>query len=161
MGAFALGLVAGATLPCITASRPAAPINEPDRPRAPPAATAAVPGAYAAEVLRVLDGDTFEARVHVWPGLDLTTRVRLRGIDAPEMMARCPEERTKAEAARAALVAILAEGGVLVLHVGRDKYGGRVLADAATGRTPDVSHAILGRGLARAYAGGRRQPWCG
>jgi len=27
------------------------------------------------EVLRTVDGDTFEARVHLWPGLDLTTRV--------------------------------------------------------------------------------------
>ena len=26
--------------------------------------------AHPAEVLRVIDGDTFEARVHLWPGLD-------------------------------------------------------------------------------------------
>jgi endonuclease YncB( thermonuclease family) len=45
---------------------------------------AAQPGAHLAEVLEVLDGDTFDARVHVWPGLDITIRVRLRGIDAPE-----------------------------------------------------------------------------
>ena len=45
-----------------------------------------------AEALRVLDGDTFEARVRVWPGFDVTTRVRLRGIDAPEMRARCRED---------------------------------------------------------------------
>ena len=36
------------------------------------------------DVVRTIDGDTFEARVHLWPGLDMTTRVRLRGIDAPE-----------------------------------------------------------------------------
>jgi endonuclease YncB( thermonuclease family) len=34
------------------------------------------------DVLKTIDGDTFEARVYLWPGLDLTTRVRLRGIDA-------------------------------------------------------------------------------
>jgi hypothetical protein len=33
------------------------------------------------EVLRVLDGDTFEARVHLWPGLTATTRVRLRKLE--------------------------------------------------------------------------------
>ncbi len=60
------------------------------------------------EVLRTLDGDTFEARVHLWPGLDMVTRVRLRGIDAPELKARCMEERVKAEAAHAALRALLA-----------------------------------------------------
>lgn len=45
------------------------------------------------EVVRVIDGDTLEARVHLWPGLEMMTRVRLRGIDAPELKAHCPEER--------------------------------------------------------------------
>jgi hypothetical protein len=26
------------------------------------------------DVVRTIDGDTFEARVHLWPGLDMTTR---------------------------------------------------------------------------------------
>src|SRR5437764_15297572 len=54
--------------------------------------------AHPAEILRVLDGDTFEARVRVWPGLDITTKVRLRGIDAPELRAHCEDERVQAEA---------------------------------------------------------------
>src|SRR5690349_6682539 len=33
------------------------------------------------DVIRTIDGDTFEARVHLGPGLEPTTRVRLRGID--------------------------------------------------------------------------------
>ncbi len=108
----------------------------------------------------MLDGDTFEARVHVWPGIDITTKVRLRGIDAPELKARCPQERDKAEAAREALRAMLAEGEVAVLRVSLDKYGGRVVADAATRGTPDVSAAMLATGHARAYSGGRRESWC-
>jgi endonuclease YncB( thermonuclease family) len=119
-------------------------------------------GSHPAEVLRVLDGDTFEARVRVWPGIEITTKVRLRGIDAPELGgARCPEERAKAELARDALKDMLAAGDVAVMRVGLDKYGGRVLADAATRATPDVSAAMLAKGFARAYAGGRRDPWCG
>ena len=113
-----------------------------------------------ADVLRVLDGDTFEARVHVWPGVEITTKVRLRHIDAPELRARCPEERIKAEAAREALRVILAEGDVMVVRVGLDKYGGRVLADAGTRTTPDIAALLLARGLVRPYAGGRREPWC-
>ena len=38
---------------------------------------------YPAEVVRIIDGDTFQARVQVWPGLSVDTKVRLRGIDAP------------------------------------------------------------------------------
>jgi endonuclease YncB( thermonuclease family) len=120
-----------------------------------------VRGAHAAEVLRVIDGDTFEARVRVWPGIEITTRVRLRGIDAPELGgAKCTDERVKAEAARAALRQLLAEGDVTVMRVDFDKYGGRVLAAAATRATPDISAAMLARGLARPYAGGRRESWC-
>ena len=161
MGAvFALGLVAGGLVgphlsaPSDTAS--AAPVE----PRAIVSGRQPMPGSHPAEVLRVLDGDTFEARVRVWPGIEITTKVRLRGIDAPEMKARCPEERSKAEAAREGLRAMLAEGDIAVTRVSLDKYGGRVVADAATRGTPDVSAAMLTKGLARAYGGGRRESWC-
>jgi endonuclease YncB( thermonuclease family) len=128
----------------------------------PPAADSRAPlrPVHPAELVRVLDGDTFEARVHVWPGIDITTKVRLRGIDAPELRARCPDERIKAEAARNALAAMLKDGDIMVLRVGLDKYGGRVLADAAARSAPDVSAAMLATGLARPYAGGKRQSWC-
>ena len=158
--AFALGVMAGAALPPLAATPAAPPASADAQASAAKPDAVVIKGAYAGDLLRVIDGDTFEARVHLWPGLDVTTRVRLRGIDAPEMKARCPEERTKAEAARDALAAILAEGEITVLDVGVDKYGGRVLAAAATRRTPDVSAALLDKGLARAYAGGRRAGWC-
>jgi endonuclease YncB( thermonuclease family) len=112
-------------------------------------------------VLRVIDGDTFEARVRAWPGLDVDTKVRLRGIDAAELRARCADELDKAPAARTALQSILAAGGVTVSHVGVDKYGGRVDALIATRGTGDVSTAMLSGGFARAYDGGRRGSWCG
>jgi endonuclease YncB( thermonuclease family) len=116
---------------------------------------------YPAEVMRVIDGDTFEARVRVWPGLDVDTKVRLRGIDAAELHARCSDELAQAQAARAALITILDEGGVTIWRVGIDKYGGRVDALAATRNTADVSAAMLTGGWARSYDGGRRGTWCG
>ena len=115
---------------------------------------------YPAEVIRVIDGDTFEARVRVWPGLDVSTKVRLRNVDAPELHARCAEELAKAQAARAALETMLGAGGVTVSRVGIDKYGGRVDALVATRDTADVSAALLGGGWARSYDGGRRGSWC-
>jgi len=115
---------------------------------------------YPAEVVRVIDGDTFQARVQVWPGLSVDTKVRLRNIDAPELHARCADELKKAEAARAALDMILAAGGVTISRVGIDKYGGRVDALVATRDTADVSTALLNGGWARSYDGGRRGSWC-
>lgn len=112
------------------------------------------------EVIRTIDGDTFEALVHLWPSLAMTTRVRLRGIDAAEMKASCAEEFRLAKAASARLRDLLGEGGVTIANIGPDKYRGRVVADAATARTPDVSAAMLASGHARAYHGGRRESWC-
>ncbi len=110
--------------------------------------------AYPAEVVRVIDGDTFEARVRVWPGLDVDTKVRLRNIDAPELHARCRDELRKAQAARTALQAMLAAGGVTISRVGLDKYAGRIDALVATRDTADVSTALLNGGWARSYGGG-------
>jgi endonuclease YncB( thermonuclease family) len=112
------------------------------------------------EVVRVIDGDTLEARVHLWPGLEMMTRVRLRGIDAPELKAHCPEERELAEIARDALQQMLAAGDVAIFNVGPDKYNGRVVADAATRGTPNVSSALLSAGYVRRYGGGHRSGWC-
>lgn len=116
---------------------------------------------HPAEVLRVHDGDTFEARVRIWPGMEVTTKVRLRGIDAPEMRGKCESERSKALAARDMLARLLAEGHVGISRIGQDKYGGRVDADVSTARTADVAQALLARRLARRYDGGRRESWCG
>ena len=112
------------------------------------------------DVLRTIDGDTFEARVHLSPGLEPTTRVRLRGVDAPELKAACSQELQLAEAAAAALRGLLGEGGVTIYNIGPDKYHGRVVADVATRRTDNVSAALLAAGHARRYDGRHRNAWC-
>jgi endonuclease YncB( thermonuclease family) len=115
---------------------------------------------HAVDVIRTIDGDTFEARVHLPPDLALTTRVRLRGVDAPELKASCPEELQMAETATKALRSLLGEGDVMIFNVGPDKYAGRVVADAATRQTANVSTAMLAAGHVRSYGGGHRTGWC-
>jgi endonuclease YncB( thermonuclease family) len=115
---------------------------------------------YAAEVVRIIDGDTFVARMHTGPGGAVETRVRLRSIDAAELHARCSKELRLALAARAALQRLLAEGSVMLSHVGPDKYPGRIDANVTTRNNVDVSAAMLSGGFARAYDGGRRGSWC-
>jgi endonuclease YncB( thermonuclease family) len=167
---FALGVIVGVRAVPLLEPPMVAPSTSPpqaaDTRSTPARPAAALPQkfdprlTYPADVVRVIDGDTFEARVRVWPGLDVDTKVRLRGIDAPELHARCSEELTRAQSARAALEAILAEGGVAVSRVGLDKYGGRVDAAVSTSNTADVSAALLGGGFARNYDGGKRRTWC-
>ena len=115
---------------------------------------------HAVDVIRTIDGDTFEARVHLGPSLDPTTRIRLRGIDAPELKASCPQELQMAEAASEALRGLLGEGEVTIFNIGPDKYSGRVVADVATRKTANVSASLLAAGHARSYSGGHRMGWC-
>ncbi|MCX7318404.1 MAG: thermonuclease family protein [Hyphomicrobiales bacterium] len=115
---------------------------------------------HAIDVLYTIDGDTFGARVHLADGADLKTRIRLRGIDAPELKGQCRSEIRLAENATAALKRLLTEGGVAIYNIGPDKYPGRVVADVATRRTPNVSAALLAGGYARNYGGGHRGGWC-
>jgi endonuclease YncB( thermonuclease family) len=115
---------------------------------------------YAAEVVRIIDGDTFVARMRTGSGGEIETRVRLRSIDAAELHARCSKELRLALAARAALQRLLAEGRVTLSHVGPDKYPGRIDANVATRSTNDISAAMLSGGFARTYDGGRRGSWC-
>jgi endonuclease YncB( thermonuclease family) len=169
---FVIGIAVGTTLPLRRWAHlpPAVSSIWPDQAQEVLWARGSHPDArYRVEVLRTIDGDTFVARVHL-PGLTpeqrtpdraVVTRVRLRGIDAPELRAACDKEYRMARAATNALRALLDEGGVSIFNIGADKYAGRIDADVATARTPNVSQAMLARGQARPYTGGHRGGWCG
>jgi len=161
-GGFAAGVLAAMAVRPAVPLPPPASIAEQAVPAPPPGPSdrLAAGTRYPAEVLRVIDGDTFEARVGVWPGMDVTTKVRLRGVDAPELRANCAAERSKAEAARNALARLLAQGRVGISEVSLDKYGGRVVADAAARNTASIAEALLAQGHVRRYGGGRRESWC-
>lgn len=107
-----------------------------------------LPGPVPATLLRVIDGDTLLVRARVWLDLEVVARVRLRGVNAPELRAQDGEERARAAAARA-FVAGLAEGASLTLtEIGKDKYGGRVVARVAVDGA-DLGSALLASGHAR------------
>ena len=135
----------------------------------------AVPGARAGErlagpvpavVTRVVDGDTLEVRAHIWLGQDLSIRVRLAGIDAPEAGSNCAAERALALRARAFLAErVIPEPGapppvVRLRDIRNGKYAGRVLARVEIPTGLDLGGALLDAGLARRYDGGRRTSWC-
>src|SRR2546428_13807852 len=59
------------------------------------------------DVIRTIDGGTFEARGHLEPGLDPTTRIRLCGIGWPEVKAACPQEPAMGGAAAGPVAAMV------------------------------------------------------
>lgn len=99
---------------------------------------------------RAVDGDTLACG---------TERVRLMGLDAPELRGQCLREWHAARAARARLQQLVA-GGVQLERRGTDRYS-RALAIARTRDGRDVAVIMIGEGHARAYSGrGRRGGWC-
>jgi len=134
-------------------------------------------GPLPAWVVSVIDGDTLEVRVHIWLGQDLNIRVRLAGIDAPELKGKCDREKDLARRARAYLLARLdpadsgvgakagagagaGAGEIRLREVRYGKFAGRVLARVETLDGTDLGQDLIAAGLARPYDGRRRASWC-
>lgn len=118
-------------------------------------------GPVEADVVRVVDGDTFVADARIWPGERITVSVRIRGVDAPEIRSRCGAEKQAARRARAILQELVRNGPVWMTNISGGKYYGRVLADVTTSDGRAVGPALIASSAARPYGGGRRTPYCG
>ena len=119
---------------------------------------------YRCRLLDVIDGDTVELAVELGFHARLTVRVRLDGIDTPELRGKTAYERRMAQDAQA-LVAQWCEARAdrIILRTvkdDRDKFG-RLLATLIDQDTDEtVQQALLAANLARRYYGQtKRQPW--
>ena len=106
----------------------------------------------------IYDGDTFKARARIWVGVELSTSVRINGIDTPEIRGKCVEEKELALKAKRRLENLLV-GDVQLRNVRNGKYAGRILADV-TANGVNVVDVLVREGLARRYDGGARESWC-
>ena len=119
-------------------------------------------GPIAAQVVRVIDGDTIEVRARIWLGQEVEIKVRLDGADAPELKGRCAAERQRAQEARAFVERRIGGRPVALSDVRYDKYGARVVARVADASGANLSDALVARGLAHPYDGkAHRAGWCG
>jgi len=90
----------------------------------------------------VLDGDTL--------AFDGDIRVRLHGMDAPEM------DHPEGQASKRHLQALIGNAPVRVVKQAQDKYG-RVVAKVFNAQGVDVSAAMVADGYARAYTSFTRE----
>lgn len=116
---------------------------------------------YPAQVVRVIDGDTVTVHVFPWPGVIVETRIRLLGVDTPELRGKCEEEKAKARAAKKLVAELLPVGSrVQIRKVKQDKYAGRHDAEIWLPDGRSVTQILVAEGAARFYNGGKRSAWC-
>jgi endonuclease YncB( thermonuclease family) len=121
-----------------------------------PAASAyrLIDGPVVAEVVKVIDGDTILVEAMPWPDHKVSTYVRLRGIDAPELRSKCPTFRKAAHDAKSELASLLeGERMVQLTAISGDKYFGRVVADLQLSNGTRPADHLLEAGLVEPYSG--------
>lgn len=127
-------------------------------------ATTVSDGRYDWPVLGAIDGDTL--KVHL-PGLPMElqpVKVRVRGIDTPEIRGKCDREKQAASKATALTRFLINQAKarkkpIVFSEIGWDKYGGRLDA-IVTIDGQSLGTTLISAGLARAYDGGKRLGWC-
>lgn len=84
-------------------------------------------------------------------------RVRVLGLDTPEIEGKCSYEIRMAKKAKRRLAELANGHHVQILRNGEDKYGRTLACVLVNGN--DVSQILINEGLARPWRG-RREPWC-
>jgi micrococcal nuclease len=123
-----------------------------------------VPGVLAgpvmARVIRVYDGDTILVRARIWVDQEIEIRVRLSGVDTPEIKGQCAGEETLALKARDFVIEKIGHAPVRLHQIHYGKYAGRVVARIMTGDHQNLSALLIRAGHGRQYDGRRRGSWC-
>jgi endonuclease YncB( thermonuclease family) len=105
-------------------------------------------GPYRGVVDLVHDGDTVNIQLDVGFDLTIYTRVRIAGINAPELSTQAGKD------ARDFARTLLAKGDpVSVMSYGWDKYGGRIDGAVTLADGRDFATLMLDAGHAKPYSG--------
>jgi micrococcal nuclease len=103
---------------------------------------------YRAEVLRVVDGDTFEAMVDRGDSIWSKKTVRILGIDAPEM--KGPSKAAGQQARNFLALHLASFGNRLIIKTQKADSFGRSLADCWTSDGYSVAWWMIQNGFAEA-----------
>ena len=114
---------------------------------------------YAAQLDRVIDGDTVDAMIDLGFSTHRKIRIRFYGINTPESRTRDKAEKKRGKAATARLQEILdaEEGAFVIQSLGVGKYGRclGVLFTESLGET-SVQQTLINEGHGVEYFGGKR-----
>ena len=110
---------------------------------------------YVCTVVRVIDGDSFEALFDLGFKVSLRETVRLAGIDTPEKVGR---SKARGLAAKAFVEGLLPAGTAVLVQTfkGRDEKFGRFLASVTLPDGTDLVERLIAAGHGVPYDGGKR-----
>ncbi len=145
---------------CIAASLAACAVAAIIMPSEAASGRTELPGPVPARVLRVIDGDTIVVRARVWIDQQIEIRVRLGGVDTPELRGRCDFETTLARRARALVAAKVGDRDIKLSRIRYGKFAGRVVARVELASGEDLGAVLMAAGLGRPYNGAGRKSWC-
>ena len=119
---------------------------------------------YNIELLRVIDGDTIDAKIDLGFDVSVKKRVRFLGVDTPESRTRDLEEKARGLAAKDRVKQLLEGSNIIRLTShGVGKYGrclGELSIDMVDGKESvtmvSVNELLIKEGHAVEYHGGKR-----
>ena len=110
-----------------------------------------------AKLVWVIDGDTFKARTNIY-GEEIQTKIRIRGIDTPEIEGECEYEKDLAQKAKHFTINFLKDKEIILKNISKGYYKGRYVADVfANGK--NLGDALLKAKLAEIYIN-HQYDWC-
>ena len=115
-------------------------------------------------VLKVVDGDTIDAKIDLGFDVSIKKRVRFSGVNTPECRTRDLEEKAKGLAAKDRVKALLEGCNNIQLHShGIGKFGrclGEIFLDTVDGQekltVESLNELLIREGHATEYHGGKR-----
>jgi endonuclease YncB( thermonuclease family) len=115
------------------------------------------------DINSVYDGDTITIKcLSGFKCKKNTIKIRIKGIDTPEIKGKCRKETLLARKAKQFTVAFVKTSGEIKLSYDEydmyDRYGRLLAYLSVDGR--DLSRSLIENNLGRQYHGGKRLDWC-
>ena len=115
------------------------------------------------DIKSIYDGDTITIKcLSGFKCKKNAIKVRIKGIDTPEIKGKCRQETVLARKAKQFTVAFVRDSGDIKLSYDEydmyDRYGRLLAYLSVDGR--DLSRSLIKNNLGRQYDGGKRRGWC-
>ena len=117
--------------------------------------------AYRAKILRIIDGDTFEADINIFINLTARYHIRIADIDTAEInRSQCALERQAGKQAKIRLAELLPINSIVTLAELEFDSFGRIVSHVHHDVWGNIGTLLLAENHARPYDASIKNFWC-